>query len=518
MFNISTWSISIIVFSSLMLGLIAILRKPGEKASRLFLFMTLALAIWQLSNFLENEPISLRITSFFLQLDFASAVWVGYFWFIFVLNFSEKKILRSRFLKIILFCLPVFLSVCSFTQSIITDIHLHAGTIAFANAYLWPVYAVVVLGFFAAGYIVVVSNIIQSHGSLKMQNIYILVGMLISSGIALVVNLFLSDVLDANQSRIGIYGMIIFVFCAFYAIIRYHLFNIKIIETEIFTFVLWVVLLFRIFLSDNAKDVVTNSVIFGAVLLIGILLVKSVEEEVKLQESLQAANAGQTNLIHIMNHQIKGYLGKDKDIFAELLDGDYGNVVTDGVRDLIQMGLKETDAGVQYVTDILRGASAENGTLPYDMQPVDVRKIAAIAAENARPKAEERKLKFDFTADDGNYAMTGDPVQLAEAFRNLIENAVFYTFSGGITIRLSKNPGHIRFSVADTGIGVKPEDAPKLFKAGGVGSDSLKVNVKSSGYGLAFVKGVIEAHKGKVGFESAGEGKGTTFFVDLPAA
>ena len=74
----------------------------------------------------------------------------------------------------------------------------------------------------------------------------------------------------------------------------------------------------------------------------------------------------------------------------------------------------------------------------------------------------------------------------------------------------------ILFSVKDTGVGVKEDDRQKLFKTGGVGKDSLKVNVRSSGYGLAFIKGVIEKHNGRVWFESAGAGKGSTFFVELP--
>jgi len=517
MFNIGTWIISVIVFSSVVLGLIAILRKPGEAASQLFLFMTLSLATWQLSNFLENAVASLGTARFFLKVDFASAVFVGYFWFLFVSNFSQAKILKSRLLKASCFFVTCVLAALSCTDGIIQNIHFENGVIAFDQAHLWPLYAFVILGFFISGYVVVILNVLKSHGSLKMQNLYILIGMLISSGIALVINLFFANVLDVNLARLGIYGMIIFVFCAFYAIIRYHLFNIKIIATESFTFTLWVVLLLRIFLSDNPKDVIINSVIFGAVVLIGTLLVKSVEEEVVLQDSLRTANAGQTNLIHIMNHQIKGYLGKDKDIFAELLDGDYGDIA-DSARSLIQNGLAETDAGVKYVTEILRGASAENGTLPYEMRPMDLKPLIATVAEKEKEMAEKKGLHFDIHMQDGDYHMVGDATQLSEAFRNLIENSIYYTPSGSISMDLGRKGNTISFLIRDTGVGIREEDKPQVFKAGGVGRDSLKINVRSSGYGLAFTKGVIEAHKGKVWFESEGEGKGSVFFVELPAA
>jgi len=74
----------------------------------------------------------------------------------------------------------------------------------------------------------------------------------------------------------------------------------------------------------------------------------------------------------------------------------------------------------------------------------------------------------------------------------------------------------VLLKVEDTGIGIKDSDKSKLFKSGGRGVDSLKININSTGYGLAFVKGVVEAHKGKVWVESRGEGKGSTFYIELP--
>jgi signal transduction histidine kinase len=65
-------------------------------------------------------------------------------------------------------------------------------------------------------------------------------------------------------------------------------------------------------------------------------------------------------------------------------------------------------------------------------------------------------------------------------------------------------------------VGISDEDKPKLFKSGGRGTDSLKININSTGYGLAFVKGVVEAHKGRVWAESEGPGKGSVFYMELP--
>ena len=76
----------------------------------------------------------------------------------------------------------------------------------------------------------------------------------------------------------------------------------------------------------------------------------------------------------------------------------------------------------------------------------------------------------------------------------------------------------MRFAVKDTGIGIDPKDTEHIFIEGGRGAQSQKVNPDSTGYGLYVVKGIIEAHGEKVWFESAGKGRGTTFFVEVSAS
>ena len=307
----------------------------------------------------------------------------------------------------------------------------------------------------------------------------------------------------------------IYVAMTAYSIVRFQSFNVKLVEAQAFVIALIVLIGSEFFfvstLIEHVLIAVTVTISIGT----GILLVRSVKREIALRESLQSANEGQVNLIHIMNHQIKGYLGKDKNVFAELLDGDYGTI-PDEARSLIQEGLEETDAGVNYVTEILRGASAENGTLPYDMKSMDLKELVTTVVGKEKALAEKRGLAFNLTIEDGDYRMTGDATQLTEAFRNLMDNSIYYTLKGGIVMHLSRKGNTISFSIQDTGVGIREEDRPKVFRAGGVGRDSIKINVQSSGYGMPFTKGVIDAHKGKVWFESEGENKGSTFFVELP--
>jgi|SRR3989344_36969 len=241
-------------------------------------------------------------------------------------------------------------------------------------------------------------------------------------------------------------------------------------------------------------------------------LYKQVE---KLNQDLKEANEGQASLMHFMNHQIKGRFGNAKNIFAELLTDDYG-VMPEETKILLQKGLEETDTGINYVQGILKGASAETGQLPYEMKPMDMKPIVEEVVKKQKEYAERKGLAFNFSMDSGDYKMTGDSVELGEAVRNLIDNSINYTPTGNINVTLSHGDKSIKLTVKDTGVGISPEDKGRLFKAGGRGADSLKINTNATGYGLVFVKGVVEAHKGKVWVESKGRGQGSAFYIEIP--
>lgn len=115
----SIWIISIIIFSSVFLGFVAFLKNPRNKTNRLFLLMILFVVIWQLSNFFENENINPSLAKIFLRIDFSSAIFVGYFWLMFVLNFSKaSNLIVKPLIKYIAFISSLLLSLLSFTDLI----------------------------------------------------------------------------------------------------------------------------------------------------------------------------------------------------------------------------------------------------------------------------------------------------------------------------------------------------------------------------------------------------------------
>ncbi len=323
--------------------------------------------------------------------------------------------------------------------------------------------------------------------------------------------------LDWQIGQYGLFGVPVFVATLSYLIVKYHIFNTKLIAAQVLVIAIWILTAAIALLRDIALVRIVVVITLFLFTILGYLLIRSVRQEIEQKKALALANAGQENLIHIMNHQIKGYLTKGRNIFNELLtESEYG--LTESAKPMADEGLKSLTEGVEFVQNVLRGSSAESGKLTYSMTPTNFHSVAYVATEELGDLAKSKNLSIEFKSDAEEYKVVGDEIQLREAVKNLISNSLNYTEQGGVKVSMKKSGKKVLLSVVDTGIGITKEDMDRLFQKGGRGKDSLKYNVNSTGYGLAFVKGVVEAHKGRTWAESAGPGKGSTFYIELPLA
>lgn len=324
-----------------------------------------------------------------------------------------------------------------------------------------------------------------------------------------------SLLVDWQIGQYGLFGIPVFMVMLAYLIVKYQAFNVKLIGTQLLVSVLWVLTLAILFVRDIATVRVIVIVTLGLFTVLGNLLVRSVRREVRLREELQEANEGQANLLHIINHQIKGYMTKARLIFDDLLE-DKSHGLPGEAEPLVRQGFDSMTEGVNFVRDFLNASNIERGTFTYTMAPMDLEEVVKEVAAAQHASASEKGLQYSLEIKPGDYRMTGDKTQLNQAVRNLIDNSIKYTPKGSLKVSLERKLKSILFKVADTGVGLSEEVKPKLFTKGGRDKDSQKINVNSTGFGLAFVKGVAEAHKGRVWAESAGIGKGSTFFMELP--
>jgi hypothetical protein len=321
----------------------------------------------------------------------------------------------------------------------------------------------------------------------------------------------------------GLFGMPVFMAFLVYLIIRFKAFNIKLLATQALVWGLAILIGAQFFFIKITLNMVLNGVTFVGVIIFGYLLIRSVKKEVQQKEELAKLNLDlqklikeRESLMHLINHKVKGAFTHSKYIFSEMLDGTFG-AISPELKKMAANGLESDNIGINTVDLVLNATNMQKGLIKYDLKTTDLNEIVQKVLVDKTIQAEARGLKFKKEIKAGKLCVSADSFWIKEAINNLIDNAIKYTQAGTITVGLKKVKEKILFSVKDTGVGITEEDKKNLFTEGGRGKDSVKINVDSTGYGLYSAKKIVEAHQGRVWAESAGEGKGSTFYIELTA-
>jgi signal transduction histidine kinase len=313
----------------------------------------------------------------------------------------------------------------------------------------------------------------------------------------------------------GLFGMPVFLAFLTYVIVRYQKFNIKLILAQALVFGIIFLIGSQFAFIQNPINRILTGITLTIVAIFGWWLVKSVKKEILQREQLAQLLKQRETLVHLISHKVKGSFSRSKFIFDGMLNGIYGPL-TDKIKEVAQKGMDSENEGIDTVNLVLNQANLQAGLVKYDMKPLDLKQLTTEVVEIKKGPAEAKGLKMETEIAPDDFSAIGDKFWIKEVFMNLVDNAVKYTDVGQITVGLkTSNNGKILFSVKDTSIGITDEDKKNLYTEGGRGKNSLLKNVNSTGYGLATVKMIVDAHKGKVWNESV-VGKGSTFFVELP--
>lgn len=509
MTDVNLFAISALVngIVSVTFGVLVISKNWRDRLNQVFFLMTVALAVWAFSYWQWQLSSGYDTALFWVRLLSIGSLYIPILFYHWVIILIGAEAFINRIVLWISYGMSLAIVSLARTPLFIARLG-HSGGFPF-----WPTSGVAYDIYFSYIYVGLVLYtlylLVRTHATTedrdeRGQILYVILGCLLGFGGGLT-NFPLWW--GINVPPYGNALVAAFPFLLGYSVIRYRLFHLRIIIAELLVFALLVFMFTIVVLADNWTLRLVYGVFFLCMSAVGVILIRS-------SYAIEEANAGKTNLIHIMNHQIKGRLSAGKNVFAELLTNDYG-AIPEAAKAIIRQGLEEMDTGVSYIQTVLQGMSAENGKLSYDMRPLNFKDIVVTAAASQREKAEKKGLSLETEYGDGDYTVVGDAAQLTEAVRNLIDNGIAYTTRGGVRLTLRRDGDTVRLAVKDTGVGIPEEDKPRLFMAGGRGKDSAKINVDSTGYGLAFVKGVVEAHKGKVWYDSV-PGNGTTFFVQIP--
>jgi signal transduction histidine kinase len=167
----------------------------------------------------------------------------------------------------------------------------------------------------------------------------------------------------------------------------------------------------------------------------------------------------------------------------------------------------------RLIQDLLDVTVMEHGRLSVEQAGLRTQQLLSEALDAQRALAAAASLALELDLAPDVPAVWADHDRMLQVFENLIGNAAKFTEAGGrITVGAAPRDDEVLFWVADTGSGIRDEDLPHLFDPFWQGRNH---EAQGAGLGLPIVKGIVEAHEGRIWVESAPD-EGTTFFFTIP--
>lgn len=342
----------------------------------------------------------------------------------------------------------------------------------------------------------------------------------------------LASVYDSFEiEQYGLFGMPVFMGFLAYLIVRYRAFNIKLLAVQALVVTLAVLIGAQLFFIKTQVNFILTSITFLLSVVFGVLLIRSVKNEIKRKEELQIVtdklaeanvelkrlDQSKTEFISIASHQLRTPLTAIKGFVSLLLEGSYG-AVPKGIEEILSKIYTANERIIDLVEDLLNISRMESGRLNYEYSDVDLCAFLGELRDTFAITAKKRGLELSFECPEGAVLppVSIDRKKSFEVVSNLIDNALKYTREGSVFVRAEEVSGAVRISVKDTGVGISKEAIPRLFLKFTRGEESGKLYANGTGLGLYVGKFMMEAQGGRIWAQSDGVGKGSTFYVEFP--
>ena len=525
---------------SILLGLFLFLKARKSIAARLLLFASILFLFWSVVDLIlwisPDSRIVLFSWSFVNLLEMLVSITTFYFAYVFLEKKTPPYWIKAFF--------TVILS--SYIILIPFSINIPGFNIAVCEAqqgplinYFYLIETIVVFSII----VYLIQKLIRVDKEYKLPVLFFAIGTFFFvasfSGANLIGSISALINPDSPDNwkilQYGLFGMPIFIGFLAYLIVKYKAFNIKLIATQA---LIWAVVIMtgsELFFAKGVALVLTEITLL-AVIIFGILIVRSVKREVeqkeklqKLTEELEAKNIKLAELDQLKNeflafaaHQLKSPLAAIKGFATMIGDGTMG-AVPDPAKEVTVKITTSSNRLLALVGNFLDLEKIESGKLQFRIEDVNFGDLVQSVFEELKFLATEitttRKSPLTYTLENNlktPVILKADAQYLRQVIQNFVDNSIKYTPSGFTKVIVKDEGPTVLFSVTDSGIGIAKELLPKLFqKFSRVTGDQDTKKIQGTGLGLYIAIFVVDSYHGEMWAESPGEGKGATFNLRL---
>ncbi|MDD3906351.1 MAG: PAS domain S-box protein [Candidatus Omnitrophica bacterium] len=220
------------------------------------------------------------------------------------------------------------------------------------------------------------------------------------------------------------------------------------------------------------------------------------------------------DFMNSVSHELRTPLAAIKEGVSLVFEEINGSVGKEN-RNILSIVKKNVDRLNRLISNVLDFQRMKSDEVTLNFKSYDINNVIIECCNTMSGVAKEKKLELLTDLEAKIPKLLFDKDKMLQVLMNLVNNAVKFTERGTITISTKIEGNTVKVSVTDTGIGIKPEDIPKVFHRFWRGEDRAMTKTIGTGLGLAISKEIIEKHKGKIWIESEW-GKGSVLSFILP--
>lgn len=508
----------IAVVIELVLAYVVFWSNKSSATSRIFALLSVVTVLWMTDTYIVRQPglLSQTLVLHRLGIFFAAPMSLLFFLLAHTIPSDTLRMKISTFRALV--AATVGMMLLNISPYAFTGIKI-SGEVSqpIAGPGLAP-FSILSTVFSVLAVYLLVRRYLSSKDAERTQTALVLSGMMIM--LLLITVTILIPILVFNSADFLAFAplyALIFLSLTAYAITKYELFSIKVLVTQALTIVISIVLFAKIFGEESRAAQVLDVLVFVFVIVSGYFLVRSVRAEVEARQMVERLSEEKSEFMTFASHEIRNPITAMRGFASLIVDGTTGAVSKD-TRDAAQKILVSGHDVLNIISTYLSKSKMELGQISYDKTEFDLGDAIASVAEGYVPNAEIKGLTLDIEVDRTHqFKMVGDQSKVKEVFGNLIDNSLKYTKRGSITVTVERHGPFVRAVVTDTGVGIPKETLGKLFQKFSR-ADAHKVNLLGTGVGLYLGKIFIEAQGGRIWAESDGEGHGSRFIIEFPAA
>ena len=239
------------------------------------------------------------------------------------------------------------------------------------------------------------------------------------------------------------------------------------------------------------------------------------EETNAAKEQAETADRVKSAFLASMSHELRTPLNAIIN-FSKFLKKGIPGPVNQEQEELVGSIAESGQHLLNLINDVLDMSKIEAGSLKlYVESGIDLRAIIETAIQYTQPLLIDKSVELQQDIPADLPLMKGDRKRLLQVFLNILSNACKFTEAGYVKISVRTESDWLLLSVEDTGSGIAPQDVGDVFTAFKQTESGLRQGGSGTGLGMPITHKLVEAHNGRIRFESE-LGVGTTFFVELP--